>query len=177
MAAVLVPLALHLFGWRCGVLRLCLHGAGVLHLTSRSTGPPASCACRCPPRYARRRPVTSTVRRQVNQSYSLFSVGESVARGSACAGSVPAVANVSGRASASRPRAFRSSVFGRLGHYVRSTRSACASVVLAAYRCFAPVLSRGGHQAPNISVNWTACKLRLQVPSALRASAASYLNR
>jgi hypothetical protein len=31
------------------------------------------------------------------------------------------------------------------------------------------------HRAPNNSVKGTACKLRLQVPSALRATAAPYL--
>ena len=29
----------------------------------------------------------------------------------------------------------------------------------------------------NLSVNWTTCKLRLQVPSALRTPAAGYLKR
>jgi hypothetical protein len=32
-------------------------------------------------------------------------------------------------------------------------------------------------ETPNFSVNRTACKLRLQVPSALRAPAAGYLHR
>src|SRR5690606_27956268 len=59
--AVLVPLALRLFWRRFGVGRLGSQRAGVLHLTFRSTGPPASVACRFPPRFARRRPVTSTV--------------------------------------------------------------------------------------------------------------------
>jgi hypothetical protein len=33
------------------------------------------------------------------------------------------------------------------------------------------------NQVANLSVNRTACKLRLQVPSALRAPAAGYLKR
>ncbi len=33
------------------------------------------------------------------------------------------------------------------------------------------------YQQPNLSVNRTVCKLRLQVPSALRAPAAGYLKR
>lgn len=32
-------------------------------------------------------------------------------------------------------------------------------------------------QTPNLSINRTTCKLRLQVPSALRALAAGYLKR
>jgi len=38
-------------------------------------------------------------------------------------------------------------------------------------------VSLGGDVKPNLSVNRTACKLRLQVPSALRAPAAGYLKR
>jgi hypothetical protein len=36
---------------------------------------------------------------------------------------------------------------------------------------------RSPNPAPNLSVNRTTCKLRLQVPSALRAPAAGYLKR
>jgi hypothetical protein len=38
-------------------------------------------------------------------------------------------------------------------------------------------MTKAAVTTPNLSVNRTACKLRLQVPSALRAPASGYLKR